>query len=69
MRKVTYHGLSEKIRDYGVSRFYRDTGIGGKMNFLYQLEEGRPISIKSLDACCDFFECDIWELIEEVCDD
>lgn len=64
--KVTYNGLSEKIRDYGVSRFYRDTGIGGKMNFLYQLEEGRPISIKSLNACCEFFECDIWDLIEEV---
>lgn len=64
--RVTYNGLSEKIRSYGISRFYRDTGIGGKMNFLYQLEEGRPISIRSLDACCTFFECDIWDLIEEV---
>lgn len=65
-RKIDYSPLVEMIRDYGISRFYRDTGIGGKMNFIYQLEQGRPISLKSLDACCDFFDCDIWDLIREV---
>lgn len=68
-KKIDYSPLVEKIRDYGINRFYMDSGIGGSMDFLYRLEEGRPITLKSLNRCCEFFGCDIWDLIKEVDDD
>lgn len=64
MRKIDYTKLIDKVHDYGVNSFFRDSGIGGNMSFIYKLINGGQISLKSLDRCCKFFDCNISDLIE-----
>lgn len=62
--KIDYTGLINKVRDYGIAPFFHDTGIGGNQLFIYRIEYGGNISLKNLDRCCKFFNCDIKDLIE-----
>ena len=63
MKRIDYTGAIEKIRAYGITAFYRDSGIGGKMNFVYNLEHGGNMTMKSLDELCRFFSCGVEDLI------
>lgn len=69
MKKIDYAKLIDKVQDYGINAFYRDCGVGGNMAFVYKIIRGGNISLKSLDRCCEFFDCDIKDLIEVVDDD
>lgn len=69
MKKIDYTKLIDKVQDYGVNAFWRDSGIGGNMAFIYKIQKGGDISLKSLDRCCKFFKCDISDLIKVVDDD
>lgn len=64
MLKIDYTKLIDKIRNYGINIFFRDSGIGGTPLFIYRLEQGGDISLKNLDKCCKFFNCGIFDLIE-----
>ena len=63
MKRIDYTGVIDKIRAYGITAFYRDAGIGGKMNFVYNLEHGGNMTMKSLDELCRFFHCGVEDLI------
>ena len=64
MLRIDYTKLIERVRNYGINPFFRDTGIGGNQLFIYRIEDGGDISIKNLDRCCTFFNCEISDLIE-----
>lgn len=64
MKRIDYTKLLVKVKRYGVAAFYRNTGIGGSQMFTYKLEHGGDISLQCLDKCCEFFNCDISDLIE-----
>ena len=64
MLRIDYTKLINKVRDFGVMPFFYKTGIGGSPLFIYRIEEGGDISLKSLNRCCKFFNCQINDLIE-----